>query len=201
MKTLSYNVYSFAELDAKAQARAIDEHRIFVSQDWDGETTIEDAEQCLAFAGFIVDKVHYSGFSSQGDGACFTGSWSAAAVDPAGMKGHAPIDKELHRIADELTVLAARFPFASFTVKQSGHYSHEYCTEFSFSLVDENGDELPDVDDAEKQLIELSRDAMCWIYRQLEKGYEWCMADEQVRDSIEANEYDFTQAGHIAPNL
>ena len=37
-----------------------------------------------------------------------------------------------------------------------------------------------------------------WIYDQLEKEYEYRMADEQVDDAILANEYEFTEAGAIA---
>lgn len=199
MKTKTYNVYTFAELSGPARQRAIDAHRQFIGDQWDGETTIEDAKQCFAFAGFDIKEVHYSGFSSQGDGACFTGSWRAADVNAAGMKDHAPVDSELHRIADRLAAIAALYPFASFTVKQRGHYMHEYCTDFTVSIVDENGDELPEsiAGTAEADLIELARDAMRWTYRQLEKEYDYQTAEAQVVESIEANAYEFTADGRI----
>jgi hypothetical protein len=199
MKTKTYNVYSFAELSGPARQRAIEAHREFLGQEWDGEATIDDAKQAFAYAGFDISEVHFSGFWSQGDGACFEGSWRAADVNPAGMREYAPIDVELHRIADQLAEIAKAFPFASFTVKHSGHYSHKYCTEFSVSIPTADGDEIetPERDKAEKDIIELARDAMEWIYRQLEKDYDWVTDEKQVIESLEGAGYDFTENGDI----
>ena len=197
MKTKTYNVYSFAELSGPACQRAIDAHRQFIAEQWDGETVIEDAQRVLAFAGLTVDKVFYSGFSSQGDGACFEGSWHASGVRPDLMRAECPVDSVLHRIADGFAKLAALYPNASFTVKHSGHYYHQYCTEFCVSIVDANCDEIADTGTAEADLIELARDAMEWIYRQLEKEYDYQTAEAQVVESIEANDYEFTKDGRI----
>jgi hypothetical protein len=38
---------------------------------------------------------------------------------------------------------------------------------------------------------------MKWIYRQLETEYDWLNADEQVDESIEGNDYQFTDNGRI----
>lgn len=113
------------------------------------------------------------------------------------MKTHAPQDKELHRIVDWLAQIAAQFPHASLTVKHSGHYYHRYCTAFDVSICTEDGDEIdtPERAKTEEELIELSRDAMGWIYRQLEKEWNWQNADEQVDETIRANGYDFTAEG------
>ena len=37
-----------------------------------------------------------------------------------------------------------------------------------------------------------------WIYRQLEKEYEFNMSDENVDESIRINEYEFDETGAIA---
>lgn len=187
------------ELSKAAQQTAIDEHSQFLAEQFDGEATIEDAKQAFNPAGFSIERVCWSGFSSQGDGACFEGSWRAKDVAPGGVAEYAPIDAELHRIAAGIEAIAAKFPFASFTVKNCGHHSHEYCTEFDVSICNEDGDEIetPEREQAEKNLIELARDAMRWTYRQLEKEYDWTMADEQVRESIEANGYEYTEDGKI----
>lgn len=193
MKNKTYTVYTFAELSGPARQRAIDDHRQFIAEQWDGETTIEDAKQMLAFSGFDVGRVFYSGFSNQGDGACFEGSWRASDVAAPAMKDNAPEDKELHRIADGMAAIAALYPLASFSVTHKGRYSHEYCTDFDFNEGD--GPELAG-DDAAK-MIELARDAMRWIYRQLEKEYDYQTAEAQVIESIEANGYEFTEDGRI----
>jgi hypothetical protein len=199
--------YSFSELSAKAKERARDWFR--TGLEFDNEPTIEDAKQCLAFAGFEVDKVLFSGFSSQGDGACFEGNWRAdrfiatkpgeqPSASEALMKGYAPQDAELHRIARELGELAKAHPTASLVIKHRGHYYHQYCTEMDLSISDpETGDEVdfPGYGDYEKALIELARDAMEWIYRQLEKDYDWQNEDEQVDLNILANDYQFNLDG------
>lgn len=225
MKTKTYSVYSFSELSPKAREKAIDNHRLSIREEWDGEQTIEDAKNVFGFAGFDISKVYYSGFSSQGDGACFEGSWYAKDVNPALMRENAPKDAELHRIADELKKLAEKCPEARFSVKHRGHYFHEYCTDFSFDLPEPDlsdtgpyatGEDAStadqekitieqlrfdrandDLSELEKELTELSRNAMRWIYKQLEKEYDWQTADKQVIESIKSMGYEFTEEGEI----
>ena len=198
MKTKSYNVYSFAELSSKARERAIEKVREFVSQDWDGEDSIINAKQAFAHAGFDIKTIHYSGFSCQGDGASFTGSWKASDVNAKNMREYAPVDKTLHRIADDFAAIAKAFPEASFKVNQSGRYMHEYYTDFSVELYeDARIDWTSEAVKIEEHLIQLARDAMRWTYRQLEKEYDFAMADPQIIENIEANDYEFTEDGKI----
>ena len=105
------------------------------------------------------------------------------------MKAHAPKDKELHRIAAEMRRIGRADKDASMSVQHRGHYYHEGCTEFS---TEARTAELADA------IKETSRDAMQWIYQQLQKEYEYQSADEQVDESIRANEYEFTEEGNRA---
>ena len=59
-------------------------------------------------------------------------------------------------------------------------------------------DSVPSIEEAEEGIPELMRDFADWIYRQLEKEWEWQNADEQVDESIRANEYDFEIDGRRA---
>jgi hypothetical protein len=188
MKTVTIKTYSYAELSDKAKERARAWFR--EGMNYDGDCQIDDAKQCMAFLGFDIKEIYFSGFYSQGDGACFEGTWQASAVNAAGLKEHAPIDKELHRLADEFARLAKLEPEGSFRVDHRGHYSHKFCTEFSF---DEMQSDMQD--QSEKDLKEASRDCMEWIFRQLQTDYEWHNADEQVAESIECNDYQFTEDG------
>jgi len=180
-------VFKFDELDERAKERARDWYREgALDYEW-WDCVYDDAKQCLALAGFDVDRIYFSGFSSQGDGACFEGSWAAHAAKPVkAMKEHAPKDKELHRIAAAMRAIARSDKSASMSVRQSGHYYHDGCTSFS---VEARTSEIEEV------IIEASRDAMRWIYRRLEAEYEYLMSDEQVDESILANEYDFDEEG------
>jgi hypothetical protein len=195
MKTITTTVYTFDELDTRAKKKARD--WFLTGLEFDGEYTIEDAETALAFAGFTVDRVLFTGFASQGDGACFEGAWEAGKVNAAGMREYAPQDADLHGIADECAALAAAFPGASLRVKHSGRYCHEGCTDFAVFITDAQGEEIdsPAAADAEKALIEVSRRAMRWIYRRLEAEYDAERETEAVDETIRANEYTFTADG------
>lgn len=199
MKTIETKVYEFSELSDAAKKKARDWYREVSSDDTFGaKCVINDAKRIFALCGIDIDNVYYSGFWSQGDGACFEGTWRASGVKVGAVKEEAPVDEELHRIAAEFERIAALFPYASFTVKHRGFYQHENCTEFSFSFPDESDNEseatLASVR-AEKDLEKAAKDAMRWIYKTLEKEYEWRNADEQVDECIEANEYTFTEDG------
>ena len=50
--------------------------------------------------------------------------------------------------------------------------------------------------DAEDAVIEALRDLACWLYRQLEREYEYLTSDAVVDEAILANEYTFTEDGH-----
>ena len=198
-------VYFFNELSDRAKETARDWYRNgALDYDW-WDCTFDDAKTCLALLGFTVDKIFFSGFSSQGDGACFEGSWSAADVKPGEIQKHAPSDTELHRIESELRAPALAFPNASLAVKQRGHYNHEHCTAFTTDLGIDRDDEEHSAEEwdaisakdreHEEALEELSRDAMRWIYRQLENEHDYLNSDEQVDELIEGNEYEFTEEG------
>jgi hypothetical protein len=186
MKTITIKTYSYAELSDQAKERARQWFR--EGMEYDGEFQIDDAKQCLAFLGFDVSKVYFTGFSSQGDGACFAGSFDSSKFDLAALKSHAPTDCELHNHAERLAVIVSTNPPFIATVEHFGRYSHEGCTQFSFC-------ESPISEAWEADFIGTARNLMQWIYRQLEKDYEWNNADEQVAEAIECNEYQFTEDG------
>ena len=215
MKTIALTLYEYDELNPKAQAKARDWYRSGNDDNSFADSVIEDAEQIAALIGIEFAKhdvelvsgkkrqepsVFWNGFSSQGDGACFEGNWRASSVKSGAVKEYAPQDEKLHRIASEFERLALAFPEASFSVKHSGHYSHENCTEFTIDLTGESAVSLSEcgekaANDAERVLMNAARDFMRWIYRQLEKEYEYQNSDAQIAETIRINEYTFTADG------
>ena len=200
-------LYKFEELSDEAKEKAREWFRDgYPDHEW-WDCTYDDAKTVAGFMGFEVKDIGFSGFWSQGDGAHFTGSWSASQVDVDKLREYAPQDTELHRIAEGLAEIAKKYPEASMSIAHSGHYQHENCTRFDFEFgVDEAipyG--TPEYKAAEKVIAEdqdtaeeLARDLMRWIYRQLEDEYNWLVSDEQVDETIIANEYEFTEDGKIA---
>lgn len=204
MRIVETKVFQYTELSDKAKEKARDWYREAGIHDEWWWAVYDDAEECAKLIGIDFDvrpgrgmAIFFSGFSSQGDGACFEGTWRATSVKPGALKQHAPQDTELHRIAAEFERIAKEFPHSSFRVKHSGHYSHQYCTNFDVSITDNDDNEIDSAerDTAEKDLIEAARDFMQWIYNQLEKEHDYLNSDESVEQSVLANEYEFTEDG------
>ena len=189
-------VYKFDELSESAKQKAIDDYRQDgFDHDW-WDAVYEDAKQIGEVIGIEIDNIYFSGFSSQGDGACFEGKYAYAKGSAKEIKDHAPQDEELHRIARDLQKLQKKnFYSLSAKVKQSGHYSHEYCTEIE---VYDNLNSYGDVTiETEKALSELLRDFMRWIYKQLEQDWDYLSSDEQIIETIQANEWEFDENGDM----
>jgi hypothetical protein len=211
-EVIETTVYKFEELDETAKERARDWYREASGGDnyW-AEYIYDDLISIAALMGIEINTrsvntvggktlqepcIFWSGFSSQGDGACFEARLGYKKGCTAAVKAYAPKDERLHRIAAAWT--AAQRPHGYNivgNVKQQGRYSHEYCTEFEFEHREKGWDYHKLDAAAESALIEPVRDLMRWTYRQLEKEYEYQNSDEQVDESIEANEYTFTAAG------
>jgi hypothetical protein len=220
MRAIETTVYQFTELGDAAKEKAREWYRRGLDGDnYFAESVIEDAATIADLMGIDLRKrcvrlmgggtrqepaIYWSGFWSQGDGACFEGDWHACNVKPGAVAAHVGDSeqcREVKRIAGEFERLAAEFPCAEFQAAHRGRYNHEHSVEFDFSL--DGGDELTEAqparaDDAESDLAEAARDFMRWIYRQLEQEYEYTRSDEQVDESIIANEYEFTEDGERA---
>ena len=196
MKQITTTVYNFSELSDKAKEKARQWWRD--SFEFDFDNLLDDAKAIGKFLGYDISKIYYSGFSNQGNGACFEGAWNGI-LDLDGLKAYMSKDEELHKIGEALAREVATFPIASLTVRHRGHYYHEKCTDFTVSILDGEENEI-DSDDAvncQTQLIDLSRDFMRWIYRQLEQEYNYQNSDAAVDESINANEYTFLDSGKL----
>jgi hypothetical protein len=203
-------VYRLEELSE----RATDSARAWYRQagfdyDW-FESVYDDFERISAILGLDLKNnpvslygggtrqkpcIWFSGFFSQGDGACFEGCYRHAKGASQNIRDYAPKDRELHRIADVLQATQRRNFYQLWaTITHRGRYHHEYCMAVS---VERNSPTYQDMTtDAEETVIEAMRDVARWLYRQLEREYEYLTSDEAVDHAIAANAYTFTEAGH-----
>ena len=206
-KNRTIKIYQFAELEGSAKDKARERYRQGNCDDcfW-SECTIDDAKEIGKYMGIDIENIYFSGFWSQGDGACFEGTWRASDVKADKLDEYAPQDKELHRIVDGLVEIAKEYPESSFSVKHTGHYSHSHSTSFDVSLNDPKEDELeydsPEWKaaqekwaESEETLTQLARDYMDWIYKSLEQEWDYQNSNEQVDEAIRANEYEFLEDG------
>jgi len=200
MRTQRIEIYQFNELSDDAKEKAIQRYREGnLDYEWyDG--VFEDAKEIGKLIGIDIDRIYFSGFCSQGDGACFEGSYEYRIGSVKEIKKYAPKDKELHRIAVELSKIQRKsFYGLTARVKHFGAYSHELCTQINVYGDFELGDRYyVDFVSNEEGIIELLRDFMKWIYKSLEADHDWLNADEQVIESMECNEYEFLENGSRA---
>lgn len=202
-------VYTYDELDdiAKEKARAWYSELVFNdSTDW--EYAFEEADLMASLMGIEIDRrsggrtfsrrspeepcIWFSGFSSQGDGACFEGTYRYKKGAVAAIKAETN-DVELIRIAKDLQAVQRKhFYKLRATCKHTGHYSHSGCMSVD---VEHSEDQYRDLGDAEDDVRQLMRDFADWIYECLEAEYDYQTSDENVEETIVANAYEFYQSG------
>mgnify|MGYP006349452599 FL=1 len=195
MRIEALHIYTYEELSDEAKAKARDWYRKNDDDEY-SEFVIDDAKEVAALMGWEIDKVYYSGFWSQGDGACFEGIMRYNKGCAKLVKAYTN-DAELNRIAKAWQSLQRRNFYAlEASVKHRGHYSHEMCTEFDCGDTRHNYGWLQNPE-AEDDIKEIARDFMRWIYKRLEAEYEYSVSDEVVAENIIANGYEFTEDGEI----
>ena len=148
------------------------------------------------YGGGTRNKPHlfFRGFWSQGDGASFEGSYAHAKGASKSIRAHAPKDTELHRIADELHAVQRRnFHQLHGSIRQRGRYCHEYS--MAIEVERDSSTRQPMTNGAEDTVIGALRDLARWLYRQLEREYEYLTSDAAVDEAIAANGWTFTEAG------
>ena len=74
---------------------------------------------------------------------------------------------------------------------------HRFCTDFSVDF--ENVHTAVDYynEEAETEVIDILRDFMLWIYKRLDKEYEYQTTEEAIKETLIGNEYLFTKNGEI----
>lgn len=202
-------VYSFAELADEAKEAARDWYREGgFDYEW-YDSVYADFERVALILGVDLRArpvrlvgggtrrdscIFFSGFWSQGDGACFEGNWRHARRIRSAIRAYAPLDTELHRIADTLEAVQRRnFYQLHATIGHRGRYHHEYSMEINVER-DSPVYQEPTAD-AEEQVSEALRDLARWLYRQFETEFDYLNSDAAVEEAIIANDYSFTAAG------
>lgn len=207
-------VYMFDQLSDKAKETAREWYRSASVHDewWD------NVFDNVAYIGEIIGikfarrrgsnalAIYFSGFSSQGDGACFEGSYAYAKGALAELKKERPAsythdgttteckrNKELHEIARKLQDIQRKhFYKLEADCKHRGHYSHSGCMDVDVSHSD---DISRDIGDAETDIRDTLRLFADWIYSTLEDEHDFIQSDEQVDEAMEANGYEFDEDG------
>ena len=222
-KIKEVTVYTFAELSDSAKEYARNKYREHF--EFDPEYIFDSAADVADMMGFdirqslrtrvdgtvhYVPKIYYSGFSSQGDGACCEGTWKAKdALGCAANVAAAWQDKELIRIAGIFESVATQYREGSFSVKHRGRYSHSGCTAFDFELQPEIDEDKrytqaewaameKNAGEYEELLKQNARDFMDWIYGLLQEAYDAETSDEQIDEYLSDSDTEFNAGGSVA---
>ena len=206
---ITTTVYTLNELSSTAREKARDEYRQHHADSNWYENVYEDfREVCDIFGidlrqrvirlsnGRFMEEpcIWFSGFCSQGDGACFEGLWHWQPAAPRKIREYAPQDRELHRIADALQAVQKRnFWQLQAEISYRGRYCHPYSMDITVTRNSPTGQVM--TTDAEAAVSEVLRDLAFWLYRQLENEYDWLTSDAAVDEALLINEYTFTEAG------
>ena len=211
MKTRTINIYHFDELSDEAKQTAIESARymdVEFFEWWDSSfesfaeaadlfgLDIRQTRKSLVGGGHRYDPtIFFSGFSSQGDGACFEGDYSYKKGALKATKQAFPADSELLRIVRDLQALQQRnFYQITAAAKHRGHYDHSGCMDITVDRADGKAFS----DDDEESLKQLMRDFADWIYSCLEKEFDYLTSDEAVAESLRANGTEFTEDGQTS---
>ena len=178
----------WAQLSEQDRRRLLDEHRDPLDYSW-WYAIYEVFREDMEAIGVHVSRIYFSGFWSQGSGACFEGY-----VDDWGKFLPAVGAPELARAA------ASSSPNLSWY--HSGHYYHEYCVRFDEDLCITNpydeernplrfaawealypGEDGPLVDQSD-HMADFLRSKMRDLYALLEEEHEYLTGDEMTLERI-----------------
>jgi hypothetical protein len=209
IETTSRAIYQFDELSESAQNNAIERYRESSYELFDADSLF-DATHIGELLGIQFDtkaiplmngesrnspNIYYSGFCSQGDGACFEGVYSYKKNSVRDIKAYAPLDSELHNIAESLFQTQRDSFFQLYAhCKQSGRYYHANSMRVN---VERDSPYQDCTESSEDSITESLRDFCNWIYARLESEYEYITSEEYARESIQCNEYEFTESGEL----
>lgn len=208
-RTVTKQVFQYDELTPAAQVKARDWFRAMLDQSGDNdfaELFLEEAARIAETLGVTLKTdrdgapaFYWSGFSSQGDGACFEGEYAAPASPAApAIIEEFPHEYALHAIAVMLDGLQERYSRRLVAdLVHSGRYTNAHSVTIDVFETDEAADDgLGNVSlETEKAVAEQLRRFMGWIYGQLEAAYDGEREDSTVADNIRANEYEFEADG------
>lgn len=196
MRIVETKVYTFEELSAPAKQNAIENHRDINTHDGWWEPIFEGITEEANAKGFHVGNIYFSGFWSQGDGAMFEYTTLG--------------DTLLNNFVDQLDLSPMRKSwlrsqtFAQSRGTHSGHYYHENCCshvvdfESNFGWKENFGDWISSFADQYEEFVISEYKTLCReLYSRLNKYNDELTSDEEVADTLIANEYEFTKDGNI----
>ena len=186
--------YELSELSPVAAAKAYSDWLDAGRYDFDSQIVIDDMIECGATIGITVDNVYYSGFSSQGDGACFVGAYEFKPDWKDALADFGPGYTQLIELGERLQQAHEKYGELYATVyKINYRYDHEN----TVAVDVQTNDEYIDILAAQEEMDSILKDFMREIYRRLGEEYTWGQSIECFKGMAECNKWYFTEQGKL----
>lgn len=189
-----YMVYQFYELSDETKEEVLNRYRdINVDSDW-YECIFDAQTERLSKFGFSDVQIFFTGFYSQGDGACFD-----AEIDLSTFIKYKYTGKQQKNMLNvlevcDLSAIIDKTPF-------SNHYSHENARKIRLDIGYYPADKHARIKDSifklQEDLESVRHDESQTIYASLWKSYEYLTSDDCIADAFDANECHFTENGKM----
>jgi len=183
MKEVTVKLYKFNELTEKVQKELIEKNRDHATEhnDW-FEPIIEGFKEDMKDYSLEEIEIGFTGFYSQGDGACFHGD----VYDTVGFAGDLKKEGYLPDDYDEETAYTLEISI----IKTSNHYEHENTITGNVE-----GDWANDHDLLENAVTKWARDKSRELYKSLEKYHDELTSDEYVIEYLQEQGEVFQENG------
>jgi RNAse (barnase) inhibitor barstar len=213
MKTVKVKVFEYSELNKDAQEKARQWYLDGNSNDdfW-CDFIKEDFHSFLTKAGFNHIESCFTGFCSQGDGACFEFKGldikTFLTIPKDGISGdytneYFDILKSWKLSNKELLRNIKRFHDVLYCKSERNSYGYHYAhsktryasvvfgpySQRTFKRAEKFTNEF------QEALTELMRSLADCYYKNLDSQWDYINSEESIKESIEANEYTFTKNG------
>jgi hypothetical protein len=219
-KVIEVEIYKYGELSEQSQQKAREWYIEGMDYEWwEGvyEMAIKDGYE----KGFCIDKIYFSGFHSQGDGASWTGQvdvrqWLEENLsDSIGVSAWCHLVQE-DVISKHLKVVANNSHYCHESTMQVGEvmddsetFDDDYTLKLPsifkgmdirtvFDLIESDSNcAIKTTEGIEQAILESVRDYAKDIYQRLKEEYEYLCSEEMMLDHFDANDYHFTNEGAI----
>jgi len=217
--------YSFDELPKEVKEKALENNRYINVEytEW-YEPVVEDFEYAMEELGLKDVEVEFTGFYSQGDGASFTARVDdvelflkkALEINASTEFLDMGEDEDSSKEADELRQLMGDLRNVGYDTREklkpedlyleivriTNRYSHENTIEASVEMEeldveDDDRDWNKFYDEMMSMITDWAREESKELYQRLNKYYDELQSDEEVAETLIANDYQFNEEGEI----
>lgn len=161
---------------------------------WDGEYDIIRNE--LGEYGFNDVEIEFTGFYSQGDG----GSFTCKTIDFVKWMEKKSYNRNYYRL---ITLIEKRLITIEGEIKRdrNTHYVHWNTTSLYTNMFIDSNKNHPNIEsileELESDIIEFMIAKNKEIYKNLENVYNDITSEDAIMDTLEYNDYEFTEDGKI----